>query len=173
MKKNLLSLVILSLLIVNIVLNVVVLLSVTGTNKKTAAIVTDICGILDIELDRGGNGPTTGVSMADTENYSIPDQMTITLKREAGDTKDTYFIVNVELLLNKNHEDYATYGTAEQMAASVGLIKSEIISTISQYTAAEIRNGQDMICDEILKRIQDMYGSDFIYKVAFSNFMFG
>ena len=173
MKKNLLSLVILSLLIVNIVLNVVVLMSVTGTNKKTAAIVTDICGILDIELDRGGSGPAAAVSMADTETYSIPDQMTITLKREAGESKDTYCIVNVELLLNKKHDDYATYGAPDQMAANVGLIKSEIISTISKYTAAEVRNGQDMICDEILKRIQDMYGSDFIYKVAFSNFMFG
>ncbi len=173
MKKNLLSLVILSLLIVNIVLNVIVLLSVTGTNKKTAAIVTDIAGILNIELDREGEGPATGVSMADTENYSIPDQMTITLKREPGDTKDTYCLVNVELLINKTHEDYATYGSAEQMAGSVGLIKSEIISVVSQYTAAEVRNGQDMICDEILKRIQTMYGSDFIYKVAFSNIMFG
>ena len=58
-------------------------------------------------------------------------------------------------------------------AAKETLIKSEIISVISGYTHAEASLSQDAICDEILKRIQAMYGSDFIYKVSFSEFMFG
>ena len=44
MKKNLLSILILSLLVVNIVMTAIMLFSVIGTNKKTAAIVTDIAG---------------------------------------------------------------------------------------------------------------------------------
>ena len=39
MKKNLMSVLILALLIVNIVLTVITMISVTSTNKKTAAVV--------------------------------------------------------------------------------------------------------------------------------------
>lgn len=52
MKKNLISIVILALLIVNVVLSSVTLISVTGTNKKTAALVGDIAAAISIDLER-------------------------------------------------------------------------------------------------------------------------
>ena len=58
MKKNLLSIVILSLLIVNIVMTAIMLFSVIGTNKRTAEIVTDIAGILSLELGTEAGGQT-------------------------------------------------------------------------------------------------------------------
>ena len=42
MKRNLLSVLILALLVVNIVLTAVLMFSVVGTNNKVAALVTDI-----------------------------------------------------------------------------------------------------------------------------------
>ena len=50
MKKNLLSIVILALLIVNLVLTSIMMFSVMSTNKKTAAVVTDIASVLQLEL---------------------------------------------------------------------------------------------------------------------------
>ena len=172
MKKNLLSIIIVSLLIVNIALTAVMLFSVVGTNQKTAAIVTDIAEVLAIELDTGEGGEGSGgvVSLADTEVYSIPDSMTITLKRDEGDDKDHYAIVKVSLSMNMQHEDYATYGPT--LSTMESLIKSEIISVMSSYTLTEAQLSQDKICDEILTRIQSMFGSDFIYKVSFSDIMF-
>ena len=58
MKKNLLSIVILALLIVNLVMTSIMMISVTGTNKKTAAIVTDIASILKLELNPNGETET-------------------------------------------------------------------------------------------------------------------
>ena len=52
MKKNLISIVILALLIVNVVLSAVTLISVTGTNKKTAALVGDIASAISIDLEK-------------------------------------------------------------------------------------------------------------------------
>ena len=49
MKKNLLSIIILSLLVVNIILTVVMMLSVIKTNSATAELVTDIAGVLELE----------------------------------------------------------------------------------------------------------------------------
>lgn len=167
MKKNLLSLVILSLLVVNIVLTAVMLFSVLSTNKKTAAIVTDIAGILQLELNSGEDA-AGAVSIADTEVYAIAEQ-TISLEKEEGDTKDHFAVVSMSLSINKKHEDYKTYGA--DVVNKEDLIKSEIISVISGYTMTEARlpEVQEKMCEEILERVQNLYGSTFIYKVSFSN----
>lgn len=167
MKKNLLSLVILSLLVVNIILTAVMLFSVLSTNKKTAEIVTDIAGILQLELNSSADG-AGAVSIADTEVFAIAEQ-TISLEKEEGDAKDHFAVVTVSLSINTKHDDYAAYGA--DVVNKEDLIKSEIISVVSGYTATEARipEVQTKMCEEILERIQNMYGSTFIYKVTFSN----
>ena len=171
MKKNLLSIIILSLLIVNIALTAVLMFSVLKTNEKTAAIVTDIADILALELDKGdGSDSVEAVSLADTEVYSIADSMTIPLKREEGDSKDHYCIVKVSFSMNMKDPDFATYS---DLSTKETLIKSEIISVIGSYTLGEAQLSQDAMCEEILKSVQQMYGSSFIYKVSFSEIMFG
>lgn len=175
MKKNLLSIIILSLLVVNIVLTVIMMMNVMGTNQKTAAIVTDIASILDLELDKGdGTGASGQVSLADTVVYSVPDSMTITLKRDEGEDKDHYCIVKVSFSMDTTHEDYATYGGGTgDLSSMETLMKSEVINVISGYTLSEAQLSQQQMCDEILKKIQELFGSDFIYKVSFSEIMFG
>lgn len=170
MKKNLLSMVILALLVVNIVLTAVMMFSVIKTNSATAAIVTDIASILKLELD-DGSGSTGSVSLADTQSYSIPDSMTITLKKEEGETKDHYAIVSVTLSMDTTHEDFATYGAT--IDTREALIKSEVISVVSGYTLSEAQISQDQMCEDILERLQALFGSDFIYRVSFSEIMFG
>lgn len=171
MKKNLLSLIILSLLIVNIALTAIMMFSVMKTNSATGAIVTDIASIVKVELDKDGDKGGDGtVSLADTEVYSIPDQLTISLKPDEGETKTRYCIVSVSLSMNKKHDDYSKN---KDLSTNEPLIKSEINSVIGSYTYSEAQVSQDQILDEILQRIQNLYGSDFIYKVSFSSFMFG
>ena len=62
MKKNLISIVILALLIVNVVLSSVTLISVTGTNKKTAALVGDIAAAIGFKFT------TTGDTICDEQH---------------------------------------------------------------------------------------------------------
>lgn len=174
MKKNLLSIIILSLLIVNIALTAVMMLNVMGTNQKTAAIVTDIASILNLELDKGDGSSSGTVSLADTVVYSVADSMTISLRRDEGETQDHYCIVKVSFSMDSTSEDYATYGGGTgDLSSMETLMKSEVINVISGYTLSEAKLGQQQMCDEILKRIQDLFGSDFIYKVSFSEIMFG
>ena len=67
MKKNLISVIILALLIVNIVLTAIMMFSVTGASKKTAALVDNIATALNLELASGTEGGAEEVvSMADT-----------------------------------------------------------------------------------------------------------
>lgn len=50
MKKNLMTVLILALLIVNIALTGVMLVSIVGTNKKTAQLVDNITTAMNLEL---------------------------------------------------------------------------------------------------------------------------
>ena len=171
MKKNLISVIILALLIVNIALTAIMMFSVTGASKKTAALVDDIATVLDLELASKEGKPA--VAMTDTETYSISDSMTVPLKKSEGDDKDHYCIVSITLSIDKKAEGYKEYGSAESLAAKEGLIKDEINGVFAQYTMEEARDNQEQIKEEILDRIQRMFDSRFIYNVSFSDIMFG
>ena len=79
MKKSLMTVLILALLIVNIVLTSVMLISIVGTNKKTAQLVDNITTAMNLELTVPGAESAANVSLTDTEVYNISDTMTIPL----------------------------------------------------------------------------------------------
>ncbi|MBO5474191.1 MAG: flagellar basal body-associated FliL family protein [Lachnospiraceae bacterium] len=174
MKKNMISIIILALLIVNIVLTAIMMFSVTSASRKTAALVDNIAAALDLELAANGEEEEEEqVSMEDTETYPISEPMTILLKSDEGadgESKDHYFIVSVTLSINTKDKGYKTYGS--DLSAQENLIKSEISDTCAQYTLEEVKNNQDQIRDEILERLQTMFDSKFIYNVSFSDTMF-
>lgn len=171
MKKNLISILILALLVVNVVLTAITMFSVTSTNKKTAALVNDIASVLSLELSNGEDGENAEVevSMEDTVPYQIEDEMTIMLK-QGEDGKDHYAVVSVSLSMNSRDKGYKTYG--EKMGDNVSLIKGEINDVFASYTLEEARGNEEQIRDEILTRIQDMFDSQFVYKVTFSSIVY-
>ena len=80
MKKNLISVAILVLLIVNIVLTSIMMFSVLNTNKKTAAFVTEVASAIQLELGTDEESQETEtVAIDDIDTYTIAD-MTIQLK---------------------------------------------------------------------------------------------
>lgn len=165
MKKNLMSVLILALLIVNIVLTVITMVSVTSTNKKTTSVVNSIATVLNLELNTSGED-TAGkeVSIDDTAVYNIEDSMTIPL-RKGEDGKEHYALVSVSLAMNTKDKDYETYGT--KIADNESLIKGEIVEAFGSYTMEQIQADSDVVRDDILARIQGLYDSKFVYKVTF------
>ena len=167
MKKNLMTVLILALLVVNIVLTSVMLVSIVGTNKKTAQLVDNITTAMNLEFTVPGDEETTNVALTDTEVYNIADSMTIPLKSEAG-AKQDYIMFDVSLSIN-----YKTYGSSDTLASYENLIKDAITATVSAHTEDECREDMEGLKEEILKSVQDLFQSDFIYKVAISGVKFG
>lgn len=164
MKKNLIAVIILALLIVNIVLTTVMLFSVTGTNKATAELITRISGAMDMELSTAdGDKFKPAVPIENIEAYDITE-MTPRMKPDEDGTEH-YMMVSITLSIDKAHKDYGTYGA--DIATRESLIKSEIISVIGSYTLAEAQADEAGLKQAILERIQNMYSSDFIFKVDF------
>lgn len=165
MKRNLLSVLILALLVVNIVLTGIMMFSVVGTSKKTAALVTDIATILQLEVGPADGEGKEDLNVDDIEMYNITDSMTIHL-RTAEDGRDHYCIVSVALSMNKKHADYKKY--SGKLADYESLIKGEVDQVIGNYTKEEAEANKEAIADEILTRIQDLYDSTFIVDVVFT-----
>lgn len=182
MKKNLLSIIMLALLLVNIVLTAVMMFSVTSTNKKVAGLVTDIATILQLDLTVPGQTKEEEISLADTEIYAISGAMTLALAPETvtnskgeEQLKQGYLMCSISLSLNTKDKDYKKYGSEEDMAGREALIKDAISTVVSSHTSSEIQAdaGLENLKAEILAAVQELFQSKFIYKVSISDVKYG
>ncbi|MBQ9359949.1 MAG: flagellar basal body-associated FliL family protein [Lachnospiraceae bacterium] len=175
MKKNMISIIIMALLVVNIAMTAIMMFSVIPANKKSIALVDQVASA--IKLDTAGtspegavNGNSRGVSLADTATATIEEQQTFQLKKgEDGD--DHYVVCTVAILMDSTAEDYATYG-ADILESRQSLILNALSETIGQYTYEDVQAlGQSGLQDACLERLQELFGSTFIYQVAFSGYI--
>jgi len=169
MKKNMLSILILALLIVNIVLTAIMMFSVTGTAKKTSALIDDISAAINLDLKNQSATSTEAVvadvPISDTQVYPISEELTVPLAKGA-DGETHYYLVAVSLSINTKHEDYKKLGSTVE--ANEDLIKGEIISVIGSHTLEEVQQDTDSIRMEILQRIQKLFDSQFVFNVTFT-----
>lgn len=170
MKKNLLSVLILALLLVNVILTAVTMFSVTSTNKKTATIVNQIASVLQLELSTNGTDEAARtVSIEDTVTHDIEEEMTIPLK--TGEDGEKHFaLVSITLSMDKTSKGYKSYG--ENIGDNESLLKGEIIDAFKKYTIEEVEADDSVVIQDILERFQKMFDSDFIYKVSFRSVMY-
>ena len=170
MKKNLLSVIILALLVVNIALTGVMMFSTMSANKKTVALVDQIASILNMEVkEPTATDLAKEVSILDTDTYNIADEMVITLKK-GEDGAEHYAIVSISMSLDKTDERYAELQPL--VAANESKIKSVINDTFGKYTKEEASANQKAIADEILTQLQTMFDSTFIYEVYYRDIKF-
>ena len=171
MKKNLLSIIILALLVVNIILTSVMMFSVMNTNRKTAVLVGDIAAAMALDFsDPAQAEEKEAIPMADVATYKFDEQLTITLKNN-GDGKDHYFVTSVSFSMNKKDKGYKKYG--ENIAEQEDLLKSSVYGVVSDYTIEDLRaDNNGAAAKAILKQIQSMYDSEFIFEVNFIDFLY-
>ena len=174
MKKNLLTVLILALLIVNIALTGVLMFSVMSTNKKTAELVTNIATVMNLELATPSEDDgAPKVSLADTEVYNLNGAMTIPLAAEVtadGKTKQSYIVMEIALSMDTKNKDYKKYSDLSERES---LIKDAITSVVSAHTESECRDDYEGLKAEILTAIQQLFQSDFIYQVSINNIKYG
>lgn len=179
MKKNLLSIIILALLVINLAMTGFMMLSVMTTNSQTAKLISDIAAALELEANGGNTGGFSGsasgvVAVTDVATFGFTgdDKLTINLKAGA-DGKTHYMVVEVVFSMNKSSADYATLGTEDQLASMRELVKSKVTTTLASYSIEELQSGADETAREtILEEVQELFGSNFIYDVSFSSVLY-
>lgn len=164
MKKNLITVIILAITLVNLVLTAVLTFSVVPETKKANELITKVCSAIDLEITAGeAYSPNSNVSIDSIVDYTIKDSMTISLAPTPGDDKAHYAVITVSLSLNKDDPDYK-----ENIADYENLIKSEINKIVSSKTLDEVKNNTADVQAEILEDLRIMFGSKFIVSVGFS-----
>ena len=180
MKKNLLTIVILALLIVNIVLTSIMMISMMGTNKKTADLVSDIAAVLNLELGVGDEEEEeVEIPMSQQEIWNLDGNMTIPLQPEkivdaAGNvtgSKDHYIQFSVSFSLDTKGEGYKDYG-GENIVNYESMVEDAINKTVSKHTIEECRNDFESIRAEILESVRALFDKEFIYKVVINEIKF-
>ncbi|MCI8773361.1 MAG: flagellar basal body-associated protein FliL [Lachnospiraceae bacterium] len=169
MKKNLISVIILALLIVNVVLTAIMMFSVTSASRKTAALVDNIATALNLELTAQTGETETVIPMEDIAVYTIPESMTISLKK-GEDGADHYCLVSVSFSINTKSDGFKKY--TSDLSPQQSLIMDKVNDVFGQYTMDEARENEEQIKSEIISELQKMFDSDFIFDVAFSSIMY-
>jgi flagellar FliL protein len=185
MKKNLLSLIILFLLVINIVLTAIMVFSLVTTNQRANALMADVASVLQLELPPGGANAASGdgsfqipdVPIANVVTYDVNggEQIMIPLKPAPEDTTTKYVILTASLSLDSKNKGFKDNKIALTDSGGADLSKVDVMiqdvinRTIGKYTSDEIKTTetQDQAKIEIIQGVQAMYGSDFVFNVQF------
>lgn len=168
MKKNLISVVVLALVLVNLILTAVLTITILPETKKANELITQVCSAIDLELKSGSaSSSITDVPIDQVATYDVNggEGMTVNLKDSADGSKH-YATVAVSVSMDTENEGYKNYG--ETLTERESLIKSEINRVISEYTYDEFNADHQGVQDAILEALQQLFGSDFIFSVGFS-----
>lgn len=165
MRKNILTIIIMAIVLINTILTAVLMFVIVPTSNKTNKLVMKVASIIDLELESPDAGKDIAVS--DIEGYNLPEQLTINLRTEGDDDKAHYALVNVSLSINTKHEDY------EELYPKIAQRQNEIEEIVSdeigKYTMNDVKESKEKIREEVKKRIQELFKSDFIIGVSFGN----
>ena len=164
MKKNLMSVLILALVLVNTILTAILAIGIIPSVKKSNQLVETVASAINLELNGANGESAASVPMAQIETYDL--EMTINFKK-GEDGKDHYVVLKASISMDTKNKGYKSYG--KEISTKASVIQNEINSVVSSYTYEEFRDDQQAVQDEILKNLRTMFDSDFIVSVGFSS----
>lgn len=170
MKKNLMSVIILAICIVNLVLNALMVFVLVPATKKTDNLVTEIAAVLHLELEKNDDGTTAGPDLKNVQNYNLTDNTTVNLKNDGTGTNH-YAVIGISISMDGSSKDYENLNT--KLGETESWVFDVTRSVVQEYTYAEINDAaiQDLIKQKITEGLQEKYQTDCIYDVTFSQFI--
>lgn len=170
MKKNLITVVILALVVVNLVLTAVLTISIVPETKKANELITKVCSAIDLDLVAGDTAGSLSIDVADMVDYAVNTGGTMTINlKDSGDGSLHYAVLGISLSLDSKNEDFAEKYNADTMATYDNVISDTIKTVISGHTIEEMRTQEDAVKEEILEQLQGLFKSSVIVRVNFSS----
>lgn len=170
MKKNIFSVIITALTVINVVLTAILFFVMLPTFQKTNNLITQVASVLNLELDADGDADSDDYSLKDLKSVSVTfeEQQTLNLKN-GSDGESHYAMLNgYTLSVYKEADDYKDVSSIlENNRAEITDI---IRSVIQSHTSEDI--SQDQIQKEALEEIQKHLDSKAVKKVILDNLVF-
>ena len=168
MKKNMLTVIILALCLVNTILSALIVFVVVPTSQRTDKLITQVASVINLELEGEG---ASKVDIASIEAYKVEEKKTMNLKMSENG-KEHYAVMDyVSLSINMESEDYARLQPL--LATQNSAIMDIVDSVMSRYTYEEAINNREQMKEEILEELKRHFGSlDFVIGVTLGNLLF-
>lgn len=165
MKKNLITVIILALCVVNLVLNVMLVFVCMPSAKKTNNLITEIASVLNLELESNDGQPK--VDLENIASFNIEAQV-VNLKDSGGEKH--YVQMGLTLEMDSSSKDYEKLKAVLEEAQ--GAVFDEARNVVQNYTYEEVsdQDVQTKIKKQILDSLQKKYATQCIYNVSFSKF---
>lgn len=165
MKKNLITMMVLALVLVNLVLTAVLTITIVPQTKKANELITQVCSAINLELQSGSvTSDISTVPMDKLGSFDIANEMTINLK-DGGDGVSHIVVLTATISMNMDADGYEEYGT--KLTEKESYIKDTIIRVIGSYTYDEFKADTQGVRDRIVEELNNLYGANFIIGISF------
>jgi flagellar FliL protein len=169
MKKNLISVLILALCVVNCVLTAIMMFTILPQTKKANELIEKVCSAIDLDLNSGAvSTSASNVPIDKQELYLVNGGEDITVNLAKGDDGGVHYaVVTVSPVLNTESENYEKYNQDFLTSQDDSLV-TDINKVVGSYTFDEFTSNQQAVQDQVLSDMQDIFGSDYVVGVNFS-----
>lgn len=173
MKKNILTIIIMALTVINVILTAVVVFSTVPAMNKTNNLISKITEVVDLELESDEKSDDNTVSIKDRENHQFTSSagtLTINLKKGSDGKEHWAQLDSVYVTVNKSGEDYKDLVTnLDGMQSDVLTIVTDVIGGMDYDTVSSQRGEMKL---EIVEKLQKHFESESIVDVSFDNLRF-
>ncbi|MCR4694214.1 MAG: flagellar basal body-associated FliL family protein [Pseudobutyrivibrio sp.] len=171
MKKNLITVIILALVVVNLVLTVLLCVSIIPETKKANELIVKVCDAIDLDLQAGDTAGSLSVDVKDMVNYPVKGGETLTINlADSGDGSAHYAVLGISLSLDSTNEEYANLGDgAGNLTDYDSVITDTINKVVSSHTLEDMKNSEAVVKEEILEELQTLFKNAVIVRVNFSS----
>lgn len=170
MKRNMLTIVILALSIVNLVLTALIVFSVVPNVNKTNNLIDQVAKIINLDLE-AQNGNEKIITSDDLENYALEEEVIINLKKDTDSSKERYAVVSkISITLYNGVSDYDK--VKKNIDESTDSIYDTIRKGFNNYTIEEAKVNEDEIKANIIQMLNEKYGENVVQSIAFGSLIY-
>ena len=166
MKKNLMTLIILALVVVNFVMTAIMMFIMIPQTQKANDMIAKVCEAIDLELNSGAATGLSNLPVDRIEIYDVAAGETLTVNLKGGG----YAVVGVSISVDNESETYAEKEGVAYLSTKESIIKGSIIEIIGNYTKEELNDSKEDVKAEILKALKKTFGADYVVGVDFTKF---
>ncbi|MDD6327085.1 MAG: flagellar basal body-associated FliL family protein [Eubacteriales bacterium] len=170
MKKNLITVLILAISIINLVFNILLVFVFMPSANKTNKLITDIAKVLDIEIASQSNGGDGSFDVSNLAYFKLEQGNPINL---ASDGTNEAHVLQYGLTINldKTASDYNKVQAT--LSESTDMIYDITRNIVARYTFQQVTDVtvENQIKEEVLQSLRETFNSECIHSVSFYNWV--
>lgn len=166
MKKNLMTLIILALVVVNLILTAVMMFVMVPQTQRANEMIAKVCEAIDLELNSGAATGLSNLPVDRIATYDVAAGESLTVNLKGGG----YAVIAVCISVDKESETFADKEGTGYLLDKESIIKGSILEIVGQYTKEELGESTEGVRAELLKTFKKTFGADYVVGVDFTKF---